>query len=317
MTFVDPPLPIPQFPSPLLSNFNIIENGLDPGSLASKAFHPHTDRKHKTLLRALSVLVGTPAERAVTYLQRRQNTVSASTLLGDAASIIGAEKQAQLYSPAMAKLFASKPLKTDPLFQRTLRTLRKRAHSQPPREPSALRTKEAHAVMSLLRILDPLAHLAFGLWWMTAARPGDILQLLRSEVLLEDPRCLRVRFLSGKGVTIRGPYTVFTLWPWVPDLIPWSGPRGRPTPDPLFPPSRRLGLHEIMLAALRAIRPALEARSVRRGSLQAMAANGTPEDTLLNFSGHKDRMMLFRYLGWGWERGQARLDGSTAALALI
>ena len=42
-----------------------------------------------------------------------------------------------------------------------------------------------------------------------------------------------------------------------------------------------------------------KARSVRRGSLQAMAQAGVPLELLMRFSGHTQEKTLLRYLNWG------------------
>ena len=44
---------------------------------------------------------------------------------------------------------------------------------------------------------------------------------------------------------------------------------------------------------------ALEARSLRRGSLQTLATKGATHEQLMHFSGHKTLASLLRYLNWG------------------
>lgn len=70
------------------------------------------------------------------------------------------------------------------------------------------------------------------------------------------------------------------------------------------------------MTVLQTLFPELEARSIRRGSIQSLAESGTPENVLLMFSGHKDLPMLYRYLDWGMMRGLMRNLGAEAAVAV-
>ena len=64
----------------------------------------------------------------------------------------------------------------------------------------------------------------------------------------------------------------------------------------LFPEAHSALIDKVVMQALKAVDPRLEKKSVRRGSLQALAMAGAYEQTLLTFSGHKDDPMLWRYL---------------------
>jgi hypothetical protein len=80
-----------------------------------------------------------------------------------------------------------------------------------------------------------------------------------------------------------------------------------PTPDALGPQVRQ---------ALRAVDPALEQRSLRRGALLTMAAAGVSEAVLLEFSGHTTGRMLRRYLGFGASLAATGMQ-TLAAAALL
>jgi hypothetical protein len=68
--------------------------------------------------------------------------------------------------------------------------------------------------------------------------------------------------------------------------------------------------------ALRTANANYSVRAIRRGALQAMAADGAPDDVLVIFSGHKSAETLHRYLNWG-AKSAARSDrGFAAALSL-
>jgi hypothetical protein len=54
--------------------------------------------------------------------------------------------------------------------------------------------------------------------------------------------------------------------------------------------------------------PDLGQRSIRRGALQYLSAQGVPEATMMHFSGHSRVETLRRYLSWG------RIAGATKRL---
>ena len=68
-----------------------------------------------------------------------------------------------------------------------------------------------------------------------------------------------------------------------------------------------------LLAALRSVNPLLEQKSMRRGSLQALAAQGVDARTLMHYSGHTQERTLNRYLNWGKESGEMRQRTTSVA----
>jgi hypothetical protein len=121
---------------------------------------------------------------------------------------------------------------------------------------------------------------------------------------------MSVTFRRGKGVKARGPYTV-------------HGPRLLHHFDELkrFVAQSTGSLFTIkpaqMLETFRLHDPTMEARSVRRGSLQAMAHNGVALDTLILFSGHTNEKTLLRYLGWGHSAGARQRLMAAAGSVLV
>ena len=116
---------------------------------------------------------------------------------------------------------------------------------------------------------------------------------------------LSVTFRRHKTASRVKPYTVHTFVPanWVP-LI-----RDLPRPgDLLFPRIPGRTTSELLSATLKEVDRTLEARSIRRGSLQAMATSGMPHDVIRTFSGHRSNEMLLRYLGWGAIVGRAERE---------
>lgn len=283
-----------------------------------EAFHPSTNARHRALLQDLEQLGGSSPLQVIQYLERRKvetksgtplKWVSLRTLAG---SVLGALRQASYYNPAMTNVNLSE----DSHYRRYLRVLDRKARAEPLIPPVAMTHQEALAVSALLRRLHPQAALAFELWWLSAARPGDTLLLQHQNVMpaVAMPAHLRpalkIRYVEGKGVSLRGPYTVFTLCPVI-------FPLHRPSQGYIFPRCCRKEISQLIIQIMKHINSRLEAKSVRRGALQRMAAAGVTDDILLNFSGHLSVQTLHRYLGWGWFRQEALVGGAQAAVQLF
>lgn len=138
----------------------------------------------------------------------------------------------------------------------------------------------------------PQLFLVLMLMWATAARPGCVLKLRVSDLHLQGTKLL-ARFVRGKGARARrSPYTVPTTLPpeWARILREHMQHRR----DWLFP-------REIKIENFRPLlKPhGLTLRSLRRGSLQQMAANGVSIQDLMVFSGHTQEKTLMRYLNFG------------------
>jgi integrase len=153
--------------------------------------------------------------------------------------------------------------------------------------------------------------------WVTAARCGCILQLRRQDITLGPNGKLAILFRRGKGALVRGPYTVHSCVPnsalgELQTLLADLQPSQR-----VFPPTTK---GSELKDALRAVQgpnePKLEQRSIRRGSLMALASTGLSEKELLHFSGHTNVTTLRRYLDWGRASkhlGDTMLRGATVA----
>ena len=73
---------------------------------------------------------------------------------------------------------------------------------------------------------------------------------------------------------------------------------------------------ESAMRQLKALDPAMEVRSIRRGAITAMAMNGTTDEVLMTFSGHTRIQSLMRYMDNGLWRSSRRAAGTEAAEAL-
>ena len=200
------------------------------------------------------------------------------------------------YAVTLAALLRSELPPPTPMWRDFLRDLKREEYAAC--RPQQL-TCTIHDILHLHRRPCPPRRrphlLLITLAWLTAHRPGDIQRLRRRDILKCTPTELVILVCRGKTVHTTGPYTVFTNpGPFAPFLIDALSrtPTGR-----LFPPSASvIATASRMLAS---VRPGLSARHIRRGALQAMAAAGAPDSTLLLFSRHTSAPMLHRYLDWG------------------
>ena len=175
--------------------------------------------------------------------------------------------------------------------------------------------------------LDKQVSAAIMLAWMSAGRLGDITQMKRQEVEFHETepgsQMYRVTFRvrRGKGVAMSQPYTVNTLCPprWRELLLDYLSSFKTET-DRLFCRGSTKQARELSLAITRALRaadPTLTQRAMRRGALQALAADPTvTSETIMSFSGHRSVDMLKRYLDWGrlFSNGRDRAVAAAANL---
>ena len=148
------------------------------------------------------------------------------------------------------------------------------------------------------------------LTWLCCGRTGDCRQLESADIKFFDENGMTVTFRKGKTVARRGPYSLHTVFPpgWKDELN---------ILDETFADELKNASVSSVLAALRRVEKSLENRSIRRGSLQALAKAGVPESTLLEFSGHTSIGMLRRYLAWGAVGTHKRETMKQAAAALV
>jgi Phage integrase family len=159
--------------------------------------------------------------------------------------------------------------------------------------------------------------------WLHAARVGNVLDLRVQDLeLLPAPEGQPTRWLitwnHAKTTAQVGPYTTHSaLSPeWERLLRDWL--RDRRPQDLLIPHSHgQLAIDELR-RLLRTNDAKHDLRSLRRGSLCAMARKGISMETLLVFSGHRTVDMLLRYI----RRGRASLErtekgAKAAAVSLL
>ena len=222
-----------------------------------------------------------------------------ATLERNMTTMAGALSSLRLYSrhPISVSLGASH------LWGAAMRAAAIKAREEEPRAPRPAKWEQ------VVRIVDDVS---LPIWmrqvllicWLTAARPGCVLQLKAEDlqVSLASEQTLlpfAVIFRRGKGARLRGPYTVHSalqarFLPLLRPLVEGSGY--------LFPAesaNHREQMARRLLAAVRAVDGSLELRSLRRGSLETLSRLGVDERELMQFSGHTQIATLRRYLRWG------------------
>jgi integrase len=236
---------------------------------------------------------------------RRRHRWKWSTLAKNMATLQGALRLLPLYRATDASL----ALAAAPTWQMAMRAANGHAKAEMPRQALAATLEQVtEAAARCAEKKDVRACIILS--WLAAGRVGDILKLHRHDVELTVNR-IRITFRRGKTIRARGPYTIHSSVPaqFLPCLQEWFHAR----PNWLFPQSMK---PMEVTTALRASHPSLESRSLRRGSLQTMAAAGVSEALLMEFSGHASIGMLRRYLQWGASGALRQDQMTTAALAL-
>lgn len=277
----------------------IVANSVRTPFLSTLGLAASTRAAHRRTLKWLSTLPAQNRELAqaplttflveVYAITAKARNWKASTLVTKMASTQGALALLPLYSGYMPQVH----LKLCPLWTQAVKGAGRRA-----REEVAKQAKVATWQMvreAIWKEKNLKVRMAMLFAWMTCARVGCILQL-RSENVTQTPQGMSVQFRRGKSVLARGmAYTVHTCS--VPtDFTKECGTFLATHRGNLFNNTKGVQIKN----ALRRVDPALEQRSLRRGSLQTLAKEGNISLTeMLNFSGHATVAMLRRYLDFG------------------
>ena len=209
-----------------------------------------------------------------------------------------------------------------PLFRALLASSKREAVFQGAREPVAAVAADVAEALQHLRTKGDLQTAALlALCWFTAGRPGDVLQLLRDDVRFDKGDHLTARFRRSKVVKHVGEYVIHTrvTSDYARKVITDWKARGSGSGF-LFPIANAQVRNKVITKlreALRHVRPELECRSLRRGTLQRLAKADATEEELLTFSRHTNAQQLRRYLGHGFvpHAAQRSAQGRAAALA--
>lgn len=297
--------------------------------IISEAITERTQSEHVRLLDELVEFVGGTNRTAVItgtdiarYLQQRHDNPRRPTESGVTkwttietikGHIMGALRDAEFYGYTITY----DPKSTE--IRRMDHVVTKKAKATRVAFPKPANLQQVcQAFDHLIKMTPPTGLLAaryLTLWWTTAARPGDAIYLDFRDMRQQGNNGeVSIKFLKGKGVNLRGPYTVHTALP-----KPWMKHKHWILQDigrEIVPEDQVEHVQKLTLLALRKVDTELEARSIRRGAIQTLAAAGATDDTLMMFSGHKSVATLHRYLDWGLaHRGRQILGADTAATA--
>jgi integrase len=238
-----------------------------------------------------------------------------STLLTYMSSLEGALMQLPAYTDHPWEI----RIDQDPMWRIAMRGANIKAREEYPKAPCPITTAEFKYAVDLLWSQGKKPQ-AFLLWlaWYTASRMGDALQLKWEDIDLKTNGEMVISFRRGKGVRMRGPYSVHSQGQYrLEEMVDLYRRRNGDSWVATAATHMEMeNLKQEIRAALRCANPGLELRSVRRGSLQTMSAQGTSEATLILFSGHTNVAMLRRYLGFGKVARKETMEAVHAAIYL-
>jgi integrase len=203
-------------------------------------------------------------------------------------------------------------LKHSPVWSLALKAAARKAREQLGMQPKAATDAHIRQVMQDPHLTQQMKGCIL-LAWLSAARVGDVLKLRRADITLEG-RTLTITWERGKTVAKRGPYTVSTQIPQAHlELMTQCLAHGGTTPT-VFAAISGPAVKNALRQATGDL--SLEQRSLRRGALQLLAANGMPLSTVILFSGHTTEKMLLAYLGFGRhakQQNNVMIDAATLA----
>jgi len=233
------------------------------------------------------------------HIHFRAHTWAPTTRFNHALHLEAALKRLELYCglPTSSNI----NLKDSPIWEDGLRQINTASTAHIPDQATPL-TKEVFTKLATQLNRTKQYHLLALLVvaWSHAARPTNVLSL-RKEDISFSKEAMTVTWRRAKTCQYRGPYTTFSSMlrpdlspsPWMKRLKAFVQNSG---PD-LFPVAWHTKLLKELLALLKTEN--LVTRSIRRGSLTTLADAGKPIEVLMVMSGHTNKQMLYRYLGWG------------------
>lgn len=170
-----------------------------------------------------------------------------------------------------------------------------------PAHPQPMTIEQANRISQCAESDTTGVSLAILFGFVAGQRISDVLQLHEADVTI-DCAAVVVTVRRGKVVPTIGPYTLALgiKTPVGNHLLQRKKIRRNKYlfSDGNTDDERGQLALEVRLR-LAELDPGLEARSVRRGGLQAMAAQGVPLQQIIKMSKHSTIPMLMRYLDWG------------------
>lgn len=217
-----------------------------------------------------------------------------STLSRHAAGLVGALIALPIYAAHAPTINPT----AWPRFRAVLQTAKRMTTAQGQHEPAICTPADVAAAAAAPTTTQQTAALLV-LCWFTAQRPCDVLQMKKEHLEFLDNGKIRVRITRGKTVGTQGAHHIHSAVQdpaMMATLRSYHDAAAGPFLFPIGSAYHKTRVMTELREALRAVRPALEARSLRRGTLCCMAAAGATEQELLQWSRHTTVAALRRYL---------------------
>jgi hypothetical protein len=252
-------------------------------------------------------------------LQRFGKSWRWSTVSRHAAELIGALAALPLYAPTAPSI----GIANLPHVHALLQTAKRLSHAQGHHEPSIC---TAHHVVAALTLpsTSPRTRALLALCWVSAQRPCDILQMKTEFLSVTPDGGVTLKIVMGKTAGSQGPHHVHScvMHPEMLSAIQYWLDQAKTSKRaflfPLSSPYHRALVMRELRTALRSVEGSLEARSLRRGTLCAMARAGASDTELLMWSRHTTKEALHRYLYYEKEpHAEHQVMQRLAASALV
>lgn len=211
----------------------------------------------------------------------------ASTLLTMAASLQSLLARLDVYAPGLANI----KLRMTGVWTDAMRLWSKQVNVQEKNQSQPLQAERVEAMIEqLLQNRQRSAAMLLVVSWSHAARVRNTLTLKPVNFKTGDKdknQHQSITWTNAKTTAKVGPYTTFSTYGAYQYLVQECIEQGCPwtTRD--------------ALAIRKLLDDGMDLRSIRRGALQAMAAQKTPPEVLRTFSGHASEKSLLIYLGHG------------------
>lgn len=185
------------------------------------------------------------------------------------------------------------------------RRVTKQTHLEEVKQSAPATIQDIRKAAHLLR-KSPRAKLLLILAWSHAARASNAMSLQPQWFSADNTI---ITWKKAKTTAKRGPYSTSSNYGEFTEFVRSEIAACTNRAAPMF---NKDDLSQVR-SALRSLNKDFDLRSFRRGALQALATQGIPIATLMQFSGHTTERSLLRYLNWGQKYGEAYNRGTKAA----
>tara|TARA_B110000093_G_C12951833_1_gene402991 strand:- start:1230 stop:2339 length:1110 start_codon:yes stop_codon:yes gene_type:complete len=275
--------------------------------LRSKEFalDPKTATLVPTLLRALETLRVERGWRAVT------------TLLNYALTLYGTMERLDQYTATPRGMYL-KERQYGSMWKDAMTAYSKKAIAYTPK------VFEAHPeiVKQVQQELAGAPLMVLMIDWLHAARHKNALELDVQDITFLDNGEWKIQWSHAKTSHRVGTYYTFSAISPEQQRMMQAYIQQRLAEDPgestpLVPATKRSSATSQVIKALKSHDPKLSLHTLRRGSLSAMAKNGTDMETLMVFSGHSNVATLLKYIQRGSYCKDRRVKGAAAARSAL